>query len=54
MYWIKPAYLDMNCSKTEEETRMKANRKLNDEDLEQFMSRYAGLIQYIPQIKDGR
>ena len=39
---------------TEEETRMKANRKLNDEDLEQFMSRYAGLIQYILQIKDGR
>jgi hypothetical protein len=39
---------------TEEETRMKANRKLNDEDLEQFKSRYAGLIQYILQIKDGR
>jgi hypothetical protein len=39
---------------TEEEERMKANRKLNDEDLEQFMSRYASLIQYILQLKDGR
>jgi hypothetical protein len=39
---------------TEEEARMKANRKLNDEDLEQFMSRYASLIQYILQLKDGR
>jgi len=33
---------------------MKANQKLNDEDLEQFMSKYAGLIQYIFQLKDGR
>jgi hypothetical protein len=39
---------------TEEEVRMNANRKLNDEDLEQFMSRYASLIQYILQLKDGR
>jgi hypothetical protein len=39
---------------TEEEARMKGNRKLNDEDLEQFMSRYASLIQYILQLKDGR
>jgi hypothetical protein len=39
---------------TEEETRLKANRKLNDEDLEQFMSRYASFIQYILQLKDGR
>ena len=30
------------------------NQKLNDEDLEQFMSKYAGLIQYILQLKDGR
>jgi hypothetical protein len=29
-------------------------RKLNDEYLEQFMSRYASLIQYILQLKDGR
>ena len=33
---------------------MKANQKLNDGDLEQFMSKYAGLIQYILQLKDGR
>ena len=33
---------------------MKANQKLNDEDLEQFMSKYAGLIQCILQLKDGR
>jgi hypothetical protein len=33
---------------------MKANQKLNDEDLEQFMSKYAGLIQYILQLMDGR
>ena len=39
---------------TEEEARLKVNRKLNDEDLEQFMSRYASLIQYILQLKDGR
>jgi DNA-directed RNA polymerase specialized sigma subunit len=39
---------------TEEEARMKVNRKLNDEDLEQFMSRYASLIQYILQLRDGR
>ena len=39
---------------TEEEASMKANRKLNDEDLEQFMSRYTRLIQYILQLKDGR
>ena len=36
----------------EEEAR--TNRKLNDEYLEQFMSRYASLIQYILQLKDGR
>ena len=39
---------------TEEEPRLKANRNLNDNDLEQFMSRYASLIQYILQLKDGR
>jgi hypothetical protein len=39
---------------TEEEARLKANRKLNEEDLEQFMPRYASLIQYILQLKDGR
>ena len=33
---------------------MKANQKLNDEDLEQFMSKYACLIQYILQLMDGR
>jgi hypothetical protein len=27
---------------------------MTDEDLEQFMSRYASLIQYILQLKDGR
>jgi hypothetical protein len=36
----------------EEEAR--TNRKLNDEYLEQFMSRNASLIQYILQLKDGR
>jgi hypothetical protein len=44
----------VNDGLTEEEARMKANRKLNDEDLEHFMSRYASLIQYILQLKDGR
>ena len=43
----------MNDGLTEEEVRLKANRKLNDEDLEQFMSRYASLIQYILQLKNG-
>ena len=38
---------------TGEEARLKANRKLNDEDVEQFMFRYASLIQYILQLKDG-
>ena len=32
---------------TEEEAKLKANRKLKDEDLDQFMSRYGTLIQYI-------
>ena len=43
----------VNDGLTEEEARLKANRKLNDEDLEQFMSRYASLIQYILQLKNG-
>ena len=39
---------------TEEEARRKADRKLKDEDLDEIMSRYESLIQYILQLKDGR
>jgi len=38
---------------TEEEARLKANRKLKDEDLDQMMFRYHSLIQYILQLKNG-
>ena len=41
----------MNDCLTEDEARLKANQKLNDVDLDQFMSRYGALIQYIPQLK---
>jgi hypothetical protein len=44
----------MNDGLTEEEARLKANRKLNDVDLDQFMSRYCTLIQYILQLKNGK
>ena len=44
----------MNDGLTEEEARLKANGKLNDVDLDQFMSRYGALIQYIPQLKNGK
>ena len=44
----------MNDGLTEEEARIKANRKLNDVDLDQFMSRYGTLIQYILQLKNGK
>jgi hypothetical protein len=37
----------VNDGLTEEEARLKANGKLNDVDLDQFMSRYGALIQYI-------
>ena len=39
----------VNDGLTEEEARIKANRKLNDADLDQFMSRYGTLIQYLLQ-----
>jgi hypothetical protein len=39
---------------TEEEARLKANQKLNGVDLDQFMSRYGTLIQYILQLKNGK
>jgi hypothetical protein len=38
----------MNDGLTEEEARLKANRKLNDVDLDQFMSRYCTLNQSSP------
>jgi len=41
----------VNDCLTEDEARLKANQKLNDVDLDQFMSRYGALIQYIPQLK---
>jgi len=39
----------VNDGLTENEARLKANQKLNGVDLEQFMSRYVTLIQYIIQ-----
>ena len=44
----------MNDGLTEEEARLKANRKLNGVDLDQFMSRYGTLIQCIFQLKNGK
>ena len=44
----------INDGLTEEEARLKANKKLNDVDLNQFMSRYGILIQYILQLKNGK
>ena len=44
----------MNDGLTEEETRLKANQKLNGVDLDQFMSRYGTLIQYILQLQNGK
>ena len=39
----------VNDGLTEEETRLNANQKLNGVDLDQFMSRYGTLIQYLVQ-----
>ena len=44
----------MNDGLTEEEARLKANRKLNGVNLDQFMSSYSTLIQYILQLKNGK
>ena len=44
----------VNDGLTEEEARLKANRKLNGVDLDQFMSSYGTLIQYILQLKNGK
>ena len=44
----------INDGLTEEEARLKANQKLNDVDLNQFMSRYGILIQYRLQLKNGK
>jgi hypothetical protein len=44
----------INDGLTEEEARLKANKELNDVDLNQFMSRYGILIQYILQLKNGK
>ena len=44
----------VNDGLTEEEARLKANRKLNGVDLNQIMSSYGTLIQYILQLKNGK
>ena len=44
----------MNDGLTEEEARLKVNQKLNGVELDQFMSRYGTLIQYILQLKNGK
>ena len=44
----------MNDGVTENEARLKANQKLNGVDLDQFISRYFTLIQYIIQWKNGK
>jgi uncharacterized protein YnzC (UPF0291/DUF896 family) len=44
----------VNDGLTEEEARLNANRKLNGVDLNQIMSSYGTLIQYILQLKNGK
>ena len=44
----------VNDGLTEEEARLKDNRKLNGVDLDQFMSSYGTLMQYILQLKNGK
>ena len=44
----------VNDGLTEEEARLKVNQKLNGVELDQFMSRYGTLIQYILQLQNGK
>ena len=44
----------VNDGLTEAEARLEANRKLNGVVLDQFMSSYGTLIQYILQLKNGK
>ena len=44
----------VNDGLTKEEARMKANRKLNGVHLDQLMSSYGTLIQYVLQLKNGK
>jgi hypothetical protein len=44
----------VNDGLTKEEARMKANGKLNGVHLDQVMSSYGILIQYILQLKNGK
>ncbi|CAG2214065.1 unnamed protein product [Mytilus edulis] len=45
-------YIDGNMS--EDHARRKANRKLKDEDIDQFLSRYSSLVQYLLQLQNGK
>jgi hypothetical protein len=47
--WVSKFDKYVNDGLTENEARLKANQKLNGVDLDQFMSRYVTLIQYIIQ-----
>ncbi|CAG2192739.1 unnamed protein product [Mytilus edulis] len=45
-------YIDGNMS--EDRARRKANWKLKDEDIDQFLSRYSSLVQYLLQLQNGK
>lgn len=43
-----------NESLSEDNARSKANRKLKDADMDQFMSRYSSLVQNLLQLQNGK
>ncbi|CAG2217093.1 unnamed protein product [Mytilus edulis] len=51
--WEEKVNKYINGNMNKDHARRKANRKLKDEDMDQFLSRYSTLVHYLLQLQNG-